>query len=457
MIQTMKKYPAYKDSGIEWLGEIPSHWEIKKMKFLGSIFPGLSGKKGDDFSKEFREDFKPFIPFTNICNNLKIDTDQYQYVHIAEFEVQNKVQKNDILFLMSSETLEDIGKCSLYDGKNKELYLNSFCKGFRFNSNKLSTYFVNYLLQGQIYRNYFSLVGRGFTRINLKQEYINDAPIVLPPPQQQTAIANFLDNKTSKIDTAIAQKEQMIALLKERKQIIIQNAVTGKWSMVNGQWSMTPREKMKDSGVEWIGEIPEEWEVKRLSYITTKIGDGLHGTPEYTDNTDYYFINGNNLSTGFIEITEQTKTVSQKEYLLNKKNIHQGETLLLSINGTIGNVAFYRNETVMLGKSAAYLNFINGVNLEYIKWFLMSESFKNYYELELSGSTINNLSLFSISKTPLTYPSKNEQEKIVEYINVETLKIDQAISLQQTQIEKLKEYKATLIDGAVTGKIMVNG
>src|SRR5690606_23943545 len=114
---------------------------------------------------------------------------------------------------------------------------------------------------------------------------------------------------------------------------------------------------LKDSGVEWIGMIPEHWEVKRLKHLTSKIGDGLHGTPNYTDDSDYYFINGNNLSTGFIEIGNHTKTVSEKEYFLHKKDLQEDKTLLLSINGTIGNVAFYRGEKVMLGKSAAYLNF----------------------------------------------------------------------------------------------------
>jgi type I restriction enzyme S subunit len=127
----------------------------------------------------------------------------------------------------------------------------------------------------------------------------------------------------------------------------------------------------------------------------------------------------------------------------------------LSINGTIGNVAFYNGEKVMLGKSAADLNFKDNVNIEYIRLYLISRVFKNYYELELSGSTINNLSLYSINKTPIAYPTINEQIQIVTYIETQSTKIDKAIALQQKQIEKLKEYKATLIDSAVTGKIKV--
>lgn len=166
----LERYPAYKDSGVEWIGSIPSSWNIKKLKFLGKIFSGISGKKGDDFSKEYSEGMKPFIPFTNICNNRIVSENQYQYVKLNKGEIQNKVQRNDILFLMSSETLEDIARSSIYLGENIELYLNSFCKGFRVNAPVVSPEYVNYLFLSSLYRNYFSLVGRGFTRINLKRE-----------------------------------------------------------------------------------------------------------------------------------------------------------------------------------------------------------------------------------------------------------------------------------------------
>ncbi len=441
----LSKYPVYKDSAVEWLGEIPEHWEVKKLKFLGNIYAGINGKKGDDFSKEYSDGIKSFIPFTNICNNIKIDENQYQYVKIDEKENQNRVKKNDILFLMSSETLDDIAKNSIYLGDEKELYLNSFCKGFRISNQNMNAEFVNYLFLSTTYRNYFSLVGRGFTRINLKQEFINDAYTLLPKLEEQTAIANFLDDKTTKIDQAIAIKQKQIELLKERRQILIHKAVTR---------GLNDKVKMKDSGVEWIGKIPEHWEVKKLGFLTNKIGDGLHGTPNYTDGTEFYFINGNNLSTGNIEITEQTKTVSEREYLIHKKELND-KTLLLSINGTIGNIAFYCGEKVMLGKSAAYLNFYKNINIEYVKCFLESTVFKNYYELQLSGSTINNFSLYSIGKTPLTFPNKMEQKQIVEYIKTSSTKIATAISLKEQEIEKLKEYKMSLIDGVVSGKVRV--
>jgi type I restriction enzyme S subunit len=289
-------------------------------------------------------------------------------------------------------------------------------------------------------------LGKHGTQLNLNTETIANIKIPFPPLEEQTAIANFLDHKTAQIDKAIAQKGQLIELLKERRQILIHEAVTQ---------GLDKSVEMKDSGVEWIGDVPKHWEVKKLGYLTTRIGDGLHGTPNYTDDATYYFINGNNLGNEKIKITEQTKTVNIKEYLLHKKDL-SGNTILLSINGTIGNVSYYNYEPIMLGKSAAYINLLSNVNIRYIRLFLQSSIFKNYYELELSGSTIKNLSLHSIGKTPIVIPPKEEQQEIVSYIEAQNEKIKTAIKLKQQEIASLKEYKTVLIDAAVTGKVIVD-
>ena len=215
-----------KDSGIEWLGQIPQHWEVKKLKFIGNIYSGIANKSGNDFSKEYKSDFKQFIPFTNICNNHIIKDCEMQYVNIKDNENQNIVKHGDLLFLMSSETLDDIGKCSLYLGLEK-VYLNSFCKGFRFNFH-INPKYINYLLHCKSYRTYFALVGRGFTRINIKQEYINDLQILNIPMLEQQEITEFLDKKTLHIDEAISLKRQEITKLKEYKATLIDSAVTGK-------------------------------------------------------------------------------------------------------------------------------------------------------------------------------------------------------------------------------------
>lgn len=216
-----------KDSGVDWIGEIPEHWEVRKLKYIGNMFSGLTNKKGDDFSKEPKEGFSPFIPFTNIFRNNKISENEFQFVKSNPFDVQNVVEFNDILFLMSSETFDDIGKNSIYLGKTK-VFLNSFCKGFKIYDKNINPLFINFLLLSKSYREYFASVGRGFTRINIKQEYVLDMPILYMPLIEQSEIVSQLEALEEKISKAILLKQQEIEKLKEYKTVLIDHVVTGK-------------------------------------------------------------------------------------------------------------------------------------------------------------------------------------------------------------------------------------
>ena len=216
-----------KDSGVEWIGEIPEHWEVRKLKYIGNMFSGLTNKRGDDFSKEPNEGFLPFIPFTNIFRNNKISENEFQFVKSNSYDVQNVVEFNNILFLMSSETFDDIGKNSIYLGKTK-VFLNSFCKGFKIFDKNINPLYINFLLLSKNYRDYFASVGRGFTRINIKQEYVLDMPILYIPLNEQTQIVSYLEEIEEKIAKAISLKQQEIEKLKEYKTVLIDNVVTGK-------------------------------------------------------------------------------------------------------------------------------------------------------------------------------------------------------------------------------------
>jgi len=142
----MKRYPEYKDSGIEWLGQIPVHWSKKRLKYFGYLYGGLSGKSGSDFETEENLNNKQFIPFINIANNHKVDPTNLQLVHFNENETQNRVQKGDIFFLMSSENFDDIGKSAVLDNELKDVYLNSFCRGLRITDKHVDSNYLNYLL-----------------------------------------------------------------------------------------------------------------------------------------------------------------------------------------------------------------------------------------------------------------------------------------------------------------------
>lgn len=445
MTTKLPTYDKYKPSGVEWLGEIPEHWQTKKLKFLGKIYAGLNGKKGDDFSKEYSPGIKPYIPFTNICNNIKISDEQFHFVKVDEKETQTRVLKNDILFLMSSETLEDIAKCSIYLGNNNELYINSFCKGFRFFSAKINPEFINYLFLSSTYRSYFSLVGRGFTRINLKQEFINDAISLIPPLPEQTAIAQFLDHKTALIDQAIDIKQKQIELLKERRQILIHQAVTQ---------GLNPEVKMKDSGVEWIGEVPEGWEVVRLKTLG-KIRYGL-GQPPKTKEDGLPLIRATNVERGrivekdliFVDPEdipwERDPMLKENDIIVVRSGAYTGDSAIIPKHYA-GSIAGY--DMVLTPTS---------INPRFLSYTLLAKYvlYDQLYLLRMRAAQPH-LNAEELGQTIIVCPPKLEQQQIFEYLENISKKIATAITLKQQEIAKLQEYKATLINSAVTGKIKV--
>lgn len=431
----LEKYTSYKDSDVEWLGEIPEHWETQKMKYLGKMFAGLTDKNGNDFSKEFSEDKKPFIPFTNVCNNVKIDNNQMQYVKVKPYERQNKVQKNDIIFLMSSETLDDIGKCSIHLDE-EQFYLNSFCKGFRPKKSSINPEFLNYLLQSKTYRNYFALVGRGFTRINIKQEYINDLFTVLPKDNEQTKIASFLDEKTSQIDNAISQKEKLIELLKEQKQITIIETV---------RKGLNKNVEFKDSGIKWIGKIPKNWNITIAKHVLRKL------ERPRKQNGDTVICSNHGYSKLLGDIKQGLVSLTQHDY----QGVNEGDLLVHGMDAWHGAISISKHT----GDCTSVVHVCDSKhNKIYIAYFLKMLAIMNVYKVISNGVRQNTSDFRSWQKfgdIQLLLPPKEEQNQIAEYIENQTTKIDKAIELQQNYIAKLKEYKASLIDSVVTGKVRV--
>ena len=207
--------------------------EYALFNFRG-MYGGLTGKSGDDFRMDEDDPSnKPFIPFTNICNNTYIKGSDLKLVSINEDDNQNRVEKDDLFFMMTSETQEDVGKTSVLKEDLGEVYLNTFCKGFRITDNSVNPYFLNYLLNGKPYRELLSVEGNGFTRINLRQDRVNDFVLFTPSLPEQEQIVSFLDGKTGEIDSTIDSEKKKIDLLKEYRQSLISSVITGKIKVVD--------------------------------------------------------------------------------------------------------------------------------------------------------------------------------------------------------------------------------
>jgi len=423
----MDRYDSYKDSGVEWIGEIPSHWEIIKGKYILKILTGnypseiIEDENGQHFVKV---DDLNFLEDDFYLSNPKLK--------IQDFGM-NTLEEGIILFpkrgmtIFTNKVVITKSKCFIDPNLMGVKVFDSFNKIFLF-------YFLTNRGLGDICDS--------STIPQINNKHIYPLEFTNPPVSEQQQIVSFLDTKTSLIDSLIEKTQRKIELLKEKRTTLINEVVTK---------GLNPNVEMKDSGVEWIGEIPSHWNRNKLNRISERIGDGLHSTPKYVDSSEFFFINGNNLVDGKIKIFNSTKCVSEEEF--NKHFIQlNSKTILLSINGTIGNLSYYNNEKVILGKSSCYINLKENINHNFIYYVLKSESINKYFTFELTGSTIFNLSLNSIRNTPIVIPSEKEQQQIVEYLDEQTQKIDKIISIEEKRIKLLKEYRQSLISEVVTGK-----
>ncbi len=439
-----KKYPNYKDSGVEWLGEIPNEWTNNKIKFLGYTYGGLSGKSGKDFGEQENIISKRFIPFTNIANNTFIKDDNLGYVVINKGEEQNKVKKDDLFFLMSSESYEDLGKSSLLELNLEDTYLNSFCKGFRITNKSINPRFLNYLLSADVYRKLLYTQGNGFTRINLRLEKLNDLEFYVPSKQEQQQIAKFLDNATQKMDILIQKQENLIKLLKEKRQAVISHAVTR---------GLNPDVKFKDSGVEWLGEVPEHWGIKKLKYIATVNDNSLSET--YNEDFEINYIDIGSVSTGYINKYETMMYSSSPSRA--RRIIKEGDILVSTVRTylkAIAPVSFFEDNYIA-STGFAVIRSKNMIVSNFMKYALLSNYFVDLVEASsvgISYPAINSSDLitFKLSVAPI-----NEQKEIANYLDDKTQKIDKLIKKATKSIKLLKEKRTALISAAVTGKIDV--
>ncbi|WP_057937880.1 restriction endonuclease subunit S [Algoriphagus resistens] len=440
---TFQKYPAYKDSGVEWLGEIPEGWELRRFKYLF--------KEINERSTDGTGDLLSVSQYTGVTKKSdKVDEGDL-LTTASTLEGYKKVYRSDLVSNIMLAWNGSLG-FSPFDGITSPAY--SIYRLYKGNSER----FFHYLVRSQIYKSEFKRNSSGVieSRLRLYTDDFFAIWSILPTPSEQTAIANFLDDKTAKIDRAIAQKEQLIALLKERKQIIIQNAVTGKVVWNEKEQKMIPLAlsgvEGKDSGVEWIGEIPEHWEIvaNRVLFKETKL-PGREGLPLLSVSI-HSAVSTEELSDednirGLIKIEDKAnyKFVAVNDIVFNMMRAWQGAIGAVKVEGMVSPAYVVAKPNKKIIAS-------------YFEYLYRTSSFIQQMSKNSKGITDFRKRLYwdEFKQLQTVLPPKLKQLEIVKYIETQSTKIDQAISLQQTQIQKLKEYKATLIDSAVTGKIKVD-
>jgi len=427
----MPTYEAYKDSGVEWLGEVPSEWPVLKMRYL---YRDTSIKNRPNETLLSVTQDKGVVPRDWVENRMVMPS--------GNLESFKFIEEGD--FAISLRSFEGGLEYCHHAGIISPAY--TVLKSIK---NGLTKGYYKYLFKSQAFISELqtSIVGIREGK-NISYEELKYSYLPIPSSDQQTLIANFLDQKTAQIDEAIAIKEQQIALLKERKQIIIQKAVTQ---------GLDPDVPMKDSGVDWIGEIPAHWNLKSLKFYIEKIIDNRGRTPAFGD-YGIPMLEVKNITEGNHQPTEVfSKFVNPKLVKsYERDNVEIGDILISTVGATSGKaVIIQKTPNYFICQNVVGIRMVSEVNRLFASYALASSYFKTSLMLINKGNTIDNLKVSVFINNPLLLPPEEEQEAISLYIDNALKENDIGIEHLHLQITKLKEYKTTLINSAVTGKIRI--
>ena len=433
----MNRYDSYKDSGVEWIGEIPSYWGKGKLYQYSEMSNGSTPSR---VKPEYWENGT--IPW---MSSGEINKKRIR-------EIEGKITQEG--FENSSTKLLPVGTVMMGlngQGKTKgtvgileiETTCNQSLCGMIFNDD-INPTFGYYFLDSQYYH-IRGLVGEG-QREGISVSFLSRYPLLVPPLSEQQQIVSFLNTKTSLIDSLIEKTQRKIELLKEKRTSLINEVVTK---------GLNPNVEMKDSGVEWIGEIPNHWLFTKFNrFVFFQEGPGLR-TFQFTDEGTKV-ICVTNITENGIDFTYK-KFISTDEYFEKYQHftVEKGDFLLSSSGNSWGKVSeYFDDEKVMLNTSTIRLNTLNSskYNKSLIPHILKSEVVRKQLEILMTGSCQPNFGPSHLNQLVIPIPPLPEQQQIVEYLDEQTQKIDKTISIEEKRIELLKEYRQSLISEVVTGK-----
>ena len=430
-----EKYDAYKDSGVEWLGQLPENWDLLPNKHIFKLKKNLVGKR----SKEYE------LLSLTLNGVIKRDMENPEGKFPAEFDTYQEVKSGDFIFCHFDveETPRTVG-LSRFDGMITGAYTV-----YKVNAEKFCPEFLYYFYLNLDTGKRLKPLYKGL-RNTIGKDIFGEFKTFIPNYSEQVKISNFLDQKVTEIDQAIAIKKQQIALLNERKQIVIQKAVTQ---------GLDPNVAMKDSGVEWIGEIPEHWKIKKLKFICKS--QGRIGFKGYSSD-DLVEANEGALTLGATHLNWNGEIILDQPVYLNWKKYYESpeimvkkdDILIVQRGSTCGKVAIVDKDygEVTINPSLVLLK-----EFRENPYFCV-ESIKvvlNGILNEVSKTAIPMISQFQINNIQIALPPIEEQVLIVKKVQEVTAQYSEINKLILDEIIRLKEYKTTLINDAVTGKIKV--
>lgn len=430
-----------KDSGIAWIGEIPRDWNVCRLKNIGELHGriGWNGLRSD----EFEDNSYAYLVTGQDFRSTEIEWNKCYQIRKERYDEDPFIQLENGDILITKDGT--IGKIAVVSNMDKPACLNSGIFVLRQKGAFVAKYLFWFLFSPLLktFNDYMNLGGT--TIIHLYQNVFERMPLLIPPIDEQSRIANFLDKKCAEIDELIALQEQMIAQLTTYKQAVITETVTK---------GLDPNVKMKDSGVEWIGEIPEHWDKDKIIRMFKTIGSGT--TPKSTEDSNFQGtinwlqsgdINGNIITESKHKISLETL----KEYSVLK--IYKAPFIVVAMYGaSVGNISISDIDACVNQACCVMSN----SNHDFRFLFYTIKSAKNYLIYRAVGGGQPNISQDTLKNLWLPNPPLSEQQSIANYLDQKCKEIDELISVKKEKIEKLKAYKKSVIYEYVTGKKQVN-
>lgn len=447
------RYPKYKASGVEWLGEVPEHWEVKRLKHVAANIPFaiVDGPFGTQLkADDYRETGVPLVRISNLSYEGQFSADDLVFIDERKaLEVERStVLKGDIVIGKTGAT---IGKTALFNSFERGIIASS-CLKITPNKSKLTSRFLlSVIVSGSFQKNLVNESG-GSTRDTINITPFGNLPIALPPLPEQTAIAAFLDRETGKIDALVAEQRRLLELLKEKRQAVISHAVTR---------GLNPKAPLKDSGIDWLGQVPEHWEVKKLFHLLSEPPkNGV--SPDVSADGSIPTFSIAAVRNGIVDIENHLKYAAIEIKAAAPYFVRLHDLLVLRGNGSkelVGTVGMVKSDPPLhciypdilirlrLNELANPLYFVAVLNCS-----AMRPQIENAAQTAAGIWKINGGSLQAL-RLPL--PPLAEQTAIVAHLEQELAKLDTLTAEAQRAIDLLQERRTALISAAVTGQIDV--
>lgn len=441
------RYPAYKDSGVEWLSSVPAHWRVERLKHVATVFPSNVDKKSYDDEVPVR-----LCNYTDVYYNDEIREDMDLMMATATAEQIEKFSlcAGDTIITKDSETSDDIAISAYVPNDLPGIVCGYHLSMVRPKSGGNGR-FLKRFFDSQVAKAQAAVSANGLTRVGLGQYAIDNLHIAVPPVEEQLNIGDFLERETAKIDALVAEQEQLITLLKEKRQAVISHAVTK---------GLGPSVQMKYSGVEWLGEVPAHWDVIPLKHLVIESVAGPYGASLTKDmySSEGYRVYGqqqviaDDFSVGDYFIPDD-KYEEMRRYTVYANDV------LVSVMGTIGKVAVVTSdaEPGIINPRLVRYRCGDQVQPRFLQRVLMSQKHQEHLLFEAKGTTMDGLNMQTLGRVPVPTPPLIEQAEILDFVARKIGELDPLLAEAEAAVSLLQERRAALISAAVTGQIDVRG